>query len=242
MLSLRAGYGSTNVLEGIDLELERGRIHGLVGLNASGKTTLFDTIAGLLQPTAGRLSLGEECLRPDHVAYLPAELHFYPRLTGRDYLEVFRAARPRTAIAFDIERWASVFDLQLDMPVEDYSEGMRRKVALIGVVSMQRPVLLLDEPSNALDIEASALLADLLRGLAAGGTIIVIASHILEALTDCERIHRLAGGRIAGSYWRDERARLVADLSSRQMRDRRALLGELAGQMAWDTAAGPAAT
>jgi ABC-2 type transport system ATP-binding protein len=228
---VRAGYGGEDVLRGVNLILERGQVHGLVGLNGSGKTSLLDTIAGLIAPSAGTISLGEATLRREDVAYLSTELHFYPRLTGREYLRVFCASRPRMKASVDVDGWANVFGVPLDATIDEYSAGMRRKLALIAIVTMQRPVLLLDEPANTLDIESNALLWDLLRGVAEEGAIVLITSHILDSLAACDRVHRLAEGVIAGSYAPDEFPQLVEHLMTHDLRERRAALGTLARDM-----------
>lgn len=225
---VRAGYGLEDVLRGVNLVLERGQVHGLVGLNGSGKTSLLDTIAGLIATSAGTMSLGRASLRRDDVAYLSTELFFYPRLTGREYLSVFGASRPRSTARVDVDGWAEVFGVPLDGIIDEYSAGMRRKLALIAIVTLHRPVLLLDEPANALDLESNALLGDLLRAVAADGAIVVVTSHILDSLASCDRVHRLAEGTIAGSYAPDEFPQLVEHLMTNDLRERRAALGTLA--------------
>lgn len=202
-------YGTTPVLTGLDLVLEEGRVHGLVGRNGAGKTTLLETLYGFVRPSAGRVLFRGAPLRRSHVGYLPAAELFYPRLTGREYLAVFRSSAP----GFDVEGWNRVFDLPLGRLVETYSLGMRKKLALLGVLSLGRPVLVLDEPYNGLDLESNQLLAHLLRTLAEGGTTVLVTSHVLGSLTHgCDAIHLLAGGRILRSFARAEFGDIEAHL------------------------------
>jgi len=190
-------YGSTPVLAGVELAAAEGRVHGLVGRNGAGKTTLLDTLYGFVRPASGTIRFRGEPLRRRHVGYLPAESHFYPGITGREYLGVFRSG----GRGFDVEAWSRVFELPLDRLVETYSLGMRKKLALLGVLALARPVLILDEPFNGLDLETNQLLLRLLRELADAGSTILVTSHVLGSLTGgCGEIHLLSAGRITRSF------------------------------------------
>ena len=194
---LTVAYGRHVVLSGLDLALDEGRVHGLIGRNGAGKTTLLDTLYGFVRADAGRVLFRGAPLRRGDVGYLPASNHFYPKITGREYLRVFRSARPD----FDIEGWNELFGLPLDALVETYSLGMRRKLALLGVLSLGRPFLVLDEPYNGLDLETNHIMGRLLRELAAGGGTVLVTSHVLGTLKDdCDAVHLLAGGRILRSF------------------------------------------
>jgi ABC-2 type transport system ATP-binding protein len=200
--------GAVEVLRGADLALEPGRVHGLVGRNGAGKTTLLDALYGFLAPAAGTVSFDGRPALPTDIGYLTTENFFYPRITGREYLGLFAARH-----AFDVEGWGTLFELPLDRFVDAYSTGMKKKLALLGVLSLGRPVLALDEPFNGLDLETNRLLARLLRMLAAEGRTVLLTSHVLESLTStCHRIHLLDAGRIAGSFGADEFGRLEDEL------------------------------
>ena len=195
--SLEVRYGAAVVLRGLTLELEPGQVHGLMGRNGEGKTTLLDAVFGMVRPTAGSIHLRGAPIRSCDVAYLQTSNFFYPRITGREYLRVFQSRHP----AFDADAWSRILDLPLDRLVERYSAGMQKKLALLGILSLDRPVLLLDEPFNGLDLESNHLLGRLLRMLAESGKIILLTSHILESLTrSCDRIHLLASGAVAGTF------------------------------------------
>lgn len=194
---LHAGYGPREVIAALDLALPAGEVHGVVGPNGAGKTTLLETIYGFVRARAGRIALNGERPGPRNTAYLPTENHFYPRMTGREYLRIFRARAPE----FDTDAWAELFAVPLDRLVDEYSAGMKKKLALIATLSLNRPAILLDEPSNNLDVESNLLLVQVLRRLAEAGRVVLVTSHILEALTGaCDRIHLLEGGRIARSF------------------------------------------
>lgn len=194
--NLSVSYGTHTVLSQLDLSLERGGIHGIVGFNGAGKTTLLNAIYGI--------PAQRDCIRFDgaplsrkDIAYLETESFFYSRITGRDYLKLFQARSG----GFDFETLSTVFSLPLDHFVDSYSTGMKKKLALTGILSLDRKVLLLDEPFNGLDLESVSVLQLALRKLSAAGRLVVVTSHILESLSPlCDAIHLLQDGRIYKSY------------------------------------------
>jgi ABC-2 type transport system ATP-binding protein len=194
--NLSVSYGTHAVLSQLDLSLERGGIHGIVGFNGAGKTTLLNAIYGI--------PAQRDCIRFDgmplsrrDIAYLETESYFYSRITGRDYLKLFQARSG----GFDFETLCSVFSLPLDHFVDSYSTGMKKKLALTGILSLDRKVLLLDEPFNGLDLESVSVLQLALRKLRTAGRLVVVTSHILESLSPlCDAIHLLQDGRIYKSY------------------------------------------
>lgn len=215
-LSVR--YGSTPVLNGVDLVVEGGQVHGLAGRNGAGKTTLLDALYGFVRPSGGVIRFRGEPLRGRQVVgYLPAQSFFYPKITGREYLGVFRAGGD-----FDVAEWNRVFDLPLDRLVETYSLGMRKKLALLGVLSLGRPVLILDEPFNGLDLETNQILTRLFRELSDAGQTVLLTSHILASLTTgCDAVHLLSAGKIERTFRAGEFDSIEASL----------LDGEIAGKL-----------
>ena len=193
---LSVSYGTHTVLSQLDLSLESGGIYGIVGYNGAGKTTLLNAIYGI--------PAQRDCIRFDgaplsrrDIAYLETEVFFYSRITGQDYLDLFEAQNGR----FDFETLGAVFDLPLDRFVDSYSTGMKKKLAISGILSLDRKVLLLDEPFNGLDLEAVSILQLALRKLRAAGKLVIVTSHILESLSPiCDAIHLLQGGKICKSY------------------------------------------
>ena len=211
---LVAGFGEVDVLDGLSLHLAAGAVHGIAGLNGAGKSTLLDVIAGLHRPRRGTLTLGGRPLQRSDVAYLPVASYFYPQITGREYLGVFLASRGASRARFAVDDWAELLAVPIDRVTDDYSAGMRRKLALIGAIALGRPVLLLDEPSNTLDFVTSDVLARLLRELAAAGQVVALTSHVGDTLAMCDQLHRLHAGRVVETYEASELHRLLRDLRS----------------------------
>jgi ABC-2 type transport system ATP-binding protein len=179
------------VIKGLNLELQMGEIHGIAGLNGSGKTTLLQLIFGLLKPQEGAISCSSFPLSKKVVSLLPVENHFYSFITAREYLSLFQTD------GSDIENWNELFNIPLDQIIDEYSSGMKKKVAVLGIIIQDKPLVILDEPFNNLDIETNRLLREIFLRLKKQGTTIIVTSHIVETLTNlCDEIHYLEGGNI----------------------------------------------
>lgn len=201
MLTIRNLHVAYNdqqeVIKGITLNMETGITHGLVGLNGAGKTTLLNALFGFIKPKDGMVQLNDSPLQRHDIAYLEAENFFYPFMTGREYLELFNPS----SVAFNMNSWQELFSLPLDQVTESYSTGMRKRLALLGVIKLDKPVLILDEPFNGLDLEGAHLLTMILERLHRQGKTIIVTSHIYETLTNCcEQIHYLVNGVIEQSF------------------------------------------
>lgn len=234
---VRVSYGAQEVLQGVDLELPSAQVHGLVGRNGAGKTTLLNAITGFVRTDGGSITIDGRAARLEDVSYVPVSEHFYSSITGREFLGLFQTravpARDRGRWIEWADAWARAFELPLDSLVDTYSSGMRRKLAILGALRLGRPILILDEPLNGLDLESNLLLGQILRALAAEGAAVLVTSHVFEALeTACDRVHLLDGGVIAGSYARAQypalRALLAGD-AARRLAPVRPFLREAAG-------------
>ena len=190
--NLKVNYGNNNVLNELCLEISSNTIHGLVGLNGSGKTTLLNTIYGLKSKVLGTIQCNDEDIKRNDIAYLETINYFYPRITSKEYLNIFKTQNPN----FDIDKWNTLFDLPLNKLIDDYSTGMKKKLALMGIICLNREVLILDEPFNGIDLETVQKIKTLLLKLKTKKTII-ITSHILESLLPiCDSISYLNDGKI----------------------------------------------
>jgi len=190
-----------SILNAVSFQSFAGEATGFVGLNGQGKTTLFKVLAGNMRYAKGSIRLDGEIIARKMFAFLPTEPFFYQGLTGREYLE---ALSYHTA-HFDIDTWGDIFQLPLQSAIEHYSAGMKKKLAFIGVLALERKVLLLDEPFNNLDIESNFLLTTIIHKLQQQGKIILITSHIYEPLLSvCNVIHWLHDKTIQRSFNQNE--------------------------------------
>lgn len=189
------------VLKGVDLSMKSGEIHGLVGLNGAGKTTFLNALYAFIRPSTGSILYKDRPLKRRDIAYLEAENYFYPYMTGREYLNLFPAGKK----GFDIGSWQQLFHIPFDDITENYSTGMRKKLALLAVLKMDKPIVVLDEPFNGLDLESAHILTLILQQLREGSKIVLVTSHVFETLTSCcDYIHHIDEGIIDHSYPKEQ--------------------------------------
>ncbi len=199
---LTKSYGGFRALDDLNLSVAKGEIVGLLGPNGSGKTTALRLILGFLRPTAGRALLaGHDCWADSvrarqHVAYLPGELRLYENMTGRQLVRFLGELRRDTHGA-DVDALAGRFEIDLDRPIAHLSSGMKRKVALLQVLVPHAPLLILDEPTNALDPTMRDELLLQLRRARDGGQAVLFSSHILSEVEQvCDRVAILRRGQL----------------------------------------------
>jgi len=190
--NLKISYRTNkNVIDLLDLSLSANSIHGIVGLNGSGKTTLLNAIFGLKKFDSGEILSAGQKLTKKQISYLVTENFFYPNITGREYLSLFKNER------FLSDKWNELFLLPLDQIIDGYSTGMKKKLALLGILKQDKRIMILDEPFNGLDIETSRIIRSILLRLKEKEKTIIITSHIIETLTNlCDYIHFLEIGKI----------------------------------------------
>jgi ABC-2 type transport system ATP-binding protein len=151
-----------------------------------------------------------------NTALLETDTYFHPGITGREYLELFMSG----PAAADVRMLNELLEVPLDALITTYSTGMKRKLALLGVLSLDREVVLLDEPMNGLDLASVRVLEAIIKRLAMRGRMVLITSHVLGPLiTLCDRIHLPQQGRITRAFERGDtdglEAALFAELDQR---------------------------
>jgi ABC-2 type transport system ATP-binding protein len=197
-------FGEVVALDGIDLDVAPGQIHGLVGPNGAGKTTLLGLLLGLAVADGGRLEiLGTPIRRPldapDGVAGFVDGPGLYPSLTARQNLAALARLRGRDPHGAEIDEMLGQVGLTdvADDRAGGFSLGMRQRLGLAAALLTRPALLVLDEPSNGLDPAGSRHVHRVLTGLAAEGAGIVLSSHRMddvEAL--CSEVTILATGRV----------------------------------------------
>ncbi|MFD7880500.1 ABC transporter ATP-binding protein [Streptomyces sp. NPDC059766] len=200
-------FGDVVALDGVDLDVTQGQIHGLVGPNGAGKTTLLGLLLGLAVADSGRLEVlgtpvGRALAVPDGVAGFVDGPGLYPALTARQNLAALAALRGRTARTAGIDDVLDQVGLTdvADDRARGFSLGMRQRLGLAAALLTGPRLLVLDEPSNGLDPAGKRHVHRVLTRLAADGTAIVLSSHRMddvEAL--CSDVTLLATGRVVFS-------------------------------------------
>jgi ABC-2 type transport system ATP-binding protein len=200
-------FGDVVALDGIDLDVARGQIHGLVGPNGAGKTTLLGLLLGLAVADGGRLEIlgtpvGRALAAPDGVAGFVDGPGLYPSLTARQNLAALAALRghdAKTAGIDDVLDEVGLTDVA-DDKARGFSLGMRQRLGLAAALLTKPRLLVLDEPSNGLDPAGKRHVHRVLNRLAADGTSVVLSSHRMDDLEAlCSEVTILATGRVVFS-------------------------------------------
>ena len=201
-------FGDVVALDGVDLDIPRGQVHGLVGPNGAGKTTLLGLLLGLSVADGGHLEiLGSPVDRvlgvPDGVGGFVDGPGLYPSLTARQNLTALAALHGRgPGRRAEVDRVLEQVGLVdvADDRAREFSLGMRQRLGLAAALLTKPRLLVLDEPSNGLDPAAKRHVHRVLAGLAAEGTAVVISSHQMDDLAVlCAEVTLLAGGRVVFS-------------------------------------------
>jgi ABC-2 type transport system ATP-binding protein len=200
---LTKDYGRFRAIDDLTLSVAPGEVFGLLGPNGSGKTTALRLILGFLRPTAGHAWVdnhecwSESVAARQKVAYLPGELRLYENMSGKQLIAFLCKLRGQT-IAGDLPELARRFDIDLTRPLAQLSSGMKRKVALLQVLVTEAPLLIMDEPTNALDPSMRDELLSQIRRARDRGQAILFSSHVLSEVEQvCDRVGILQNGRLA---------------------------------------------
>lgn len=195
-------YGRRIGIDGLSLSVPEGTVFGFLGPNGSGKTTTIRVLLGLLKPSEGSAGVfGLDCWRNSHrikadVGYLPGDLRLYHWLTCRQALRIFGQVRRRD-LSTHGQELAEDFGLEPDVCVRHMSRGMRQKLGLIMALAHRPKLLILDEPTAALDPIVQERLYEHLRTLASGGHTIFFSSHTLSEVEHlCDRVAILREGKL----------------------------------------------
>jgi ABC-2 type transport system ATP-binding protein len=199
----------------ISFDVARGRFFGFLGPNGAGKSTTIKMLTGLLRPTAGQVAIEGLDLERDLLAVkrtigvLPEELPLYERLTGEEYLHfagrMYGLGRDVTRLR--TEELLEFLSLEEDRGklIVDYSQGMRKKVALAAALIHNPQVLFLDEPLNGIDPVSGRVVTDLLRRLAHKGVTLFFTSHVLDVVERlCDEVAIIDRGRLIAQGTLDE--------------------------------------
>jgi len=190
-------YGKHHVLKDLNVSFAPGQVHGIIGLNGAGKTTLFNCICGLLNYD-GSISQNSIKLLKNHIGYVPTELYFFPRTRGIEYLQLIQHARGEQNIDQQV---IDSFELPLDEYIDNYSTGMKRKIAFMGAMIGSSDIYILDEPFNGVDIKSNLVLKQEILKLKQQGKTVLLSSHIISSLTElCDDVYMLQDGRMDKHY------------------------------------------
>ncbi|WP_040791858.1 ABC transporter ATP-binding protein [Nocardia paucivorans] len=222
---LHKHFGQVRALDGLDLEVSAGEIHGFLGPNGAGKSTTIRILLGLLSPTSGEVRmLGRDpwvdaVALHREIAYVPGDVTLWPSLSGGEIIDLLAEMRG----GLDTDRRAELierFELDPRKKARTYSKGNRQKVALVSAFSSHARLLLLDEPTSGLDPLMEQVFRECVAEAAERGTTVLLSSHILSEVEQlCERVTIIRAGRTVES----------GTLASMRHLSRTSIIAELTG-------------
>lgn len=205
--NIKKTFGSLTALHDISCEFRDGEITGLLGLNGAGKTTLLRLIYGLLQPTVGNILVSGQDVQAHaqsirrSLGVLPDDAGLYKRLTARENIYYFGELQrmPLTRLRQQTDTLIELLGMQdiADRAVDGFSLGERMKTALARAIVHQPQHILLDEPTNGLDVITTRAVRKLLLALRDQGRCVIFSSHLMHEVGGlCDRVIVIAHGRV----------------------------------------------
>jgi len=215
---IEKNYGKKTVLRDVTLTAETGSCIGILGGNGSGKSTLLQILAGVTRPGGGRFLYGETDLlragkeRTALVGYVPQGTPLIEELSAKDNLRLwYSPAAMENALSGGVLAMLGVGDF-LQTRVRQMSGGMKKRLAIGCVVAHNPRILLLDEPSAALDLPCKARIADYLRSFRAAGGTVLLATHDIGEVALCDRLYILKEGRAVPYTYDGDAEKLTGSL------------------------------
>jgi len=192
-------FGKQRALDGVTLRVRRGEVYGLLGPNGAGKTTLIRSLVGLVAPEAGTVSvLGQRMPQLEvlaHIGYMTQQAALYPDLSAEENVHFFGAIYGRVDGVRDALEVVDLWDRRKSV-VSTLSGGMRTRCSLACALVHKPDLLLLDEPTVGVDPQLRVQLWDRFRKMAAGGTTIVVSSHVMDEAERCDRLGLIRFGKL----------------------------------------------
>jgi sodium transport system ATP-binding protein len=221
---LKKRFGAVTAVDGVSFTAPDGAVTGLLGPNGAGKTTALRMIYGLMTPDGGRIEVDGQNLQADPLAaqarlgVLPDVAGLYPRLTAREHIHYFGRLHGLNGAELETrsQQWIDLLDMSVfaDRRVAGFSHGERTKVAFARALVHQPQNILLDEPTNGLDVMSTRTVREVIRRLRAEGRCVLFSSHVMQEVSAlCDWIIVIAKGRVAATGSPDELLALTGESS-----------------------------
>lgn len=213
--NLTKKYGEKKAVDSLSLTIAPGEIYGFIGHNGAGKTTTIKAVCGILDFDSGEIYVDGTSIKADplkckrEIAYIPDNPDLYDFYTGVKYLNFIADIYgiPSDVRKERMRRYCDMFELtpELARPINEYSHGMKQKLAVISALIRSPKLWLLDEPFVGLDPKAAHTLKQIMREVCDGGGAIFFSTHVLEVAEKlCDRIAIIKNGRLVVSGTTDE--------------------------------------
>jgi ABC-2 type transport system ATP-binding protein len=205
--NLTKKYGDFQAVNNLNLFVKKGEVFGFIGPNGAGKTTTIKMMGGIIEPTAGTVTIAGINMQKEpekakrNIGFIPDRPYLYEKLTGMEFLKftadlygvsaaAFQSRAKKILENFSLDNWAH--DL-----IESYSHGMKQRLIMSAALLHHPEVVIVDEPMVGLDPAAIIMVKDLFRSLAAQGVTIFMSTHTLKVAEDtCDRIGVINKGRL----------------------------------------------
>ncbi len=203
-------YGDFRAVDNLNLTVAEGEIFGFLGPNGAGKTTTIKMIAGVLQPSAGSVTIcGFDMLKQPEAAkqkigFIPDRPYLYEKLTGMEFLkftadlysvpeDIYRQKARQNLAMFSLSDWS-------DELIESYSHGMKQRLIMCAALLHEPEIIIVDEPMVGLDPAAIIMVKELFQNLASNGVSVFMSTHTLAVAEDvCDRIGIIHRGQLIAS-------------------------------------------
>lgn len=198
---LRKNFGSVHALDGLDLSVDAGEVHGFLGPNGAGKSTTIRVLLGLMRASGGDVAvLGKNPWSSAvaihrELAYVPGDVSLWPNLSGGETIDLLTGLRGGADRQLRA-RLIDDFELDVRKKGRSYSKGNRQKVALVAAFARRASVYVLDEPTSGLDPVMEAVFRTQVQRVTAEGATVLLSSHILSEVEElCDRVTIIRAGK-----------------------------------------------
>jgi sodium transport system ATP-binding protein len=213
--NLKKSFGTHLAVDGVSFIAPDGVVTGLLGPNGAGKTTSLRMVYGLMKPDSGSISidgcdvLADPIAAQRHLGVLSDQSGLYPRLTSREHIRYFGELQgvPAAELEKRMDSLIDILDLKsiADRRAGGFSHGERAKVALARALVHNPQNIILDEPTNGLDVMSTRAVRDVIRHLKAENRCVVFSSHVMQEVSAlCDRIVVIAAGRVVAEGTADD--------------------------------------
>jgi ABC-2 type transport system ATP-binding protein len=203
-------YGDFRAVDNLNLTVARGELFGFLGPNGAGKTTTIKMIAGILEPSAGTITIGgiDILKQPEaakrKIGFIPDRPYLYEKLTGMEFLkftadlygvpnEIYRQNARKNLAMFSLTDWS-------DELIESYSHGMKQRLIMSAALLHEPEIIIVDEPMVGLDPAAIIMVKELFQNMARNGVSVFMSTHTLAVAEDvCDRVGIIHRGRLIAS-------------------------------------------
>jgi sodium transport system ATP-binding protein len=220
--AVRKRFGDVVAVDDVSFEARDGMVTGLLGPNGAGKTTTLRMIYGLLRPDDGRVYVDDAEVAANpleaqaRIGALPDASGLYARLTAREHIEYFGRLRgmPKQQLETSVAYWTRTLGMEgiIQRRTGGFSHGERTRVAMARALVHRPQNVILDEPTNGLDVMSMRAVRDVIRRLSNEGRCVVFSSHVMQEVSAlCDRIVVIAHGRVAANGTPDELRRQTGE-------------------------------